>query len=200
MNVLQCILFFYPQKTPLGGLSLFQPDWMHCKCLGTDSYLAGSVLAFMATEILPEQPEENIAFLWELIQAQYTQLKTKCRLSRLTWKMVKHQPLYKLSAKTVETRDLLPALVAILAPWVADNPIVEWFQRLLLLSSRLDQLVFGNPTMWLTMQERRSPQRRDFSIQPAALQASMAFSQLGETLLQLHNQKSLPLPYRVACL
>ena len=128
---------------------------MHCKCLGTDSYLVGSVLAFMALEILPDSTEENIAFLWEQIQEQYGLLKTKCRLSRLTWNMVKHQPFYKLSAKAIETRDLLPPLVAILQPWVG-NPVVAWFQRLVLLSKTLDELVFGTPTMWLGLKERRS--------------------------------------------
>ena len=153
---------FDPEKTPLGGLSLFQPDWMHCKCLGTDTYLVGSVLAFMATEVLPKTIEENIDSLWEEIQKHYRLLNTKCRLSRLTWNMFKHQPFYKLSAKAIETRDLLPPLAAILEPWVASNPIVAWFQRLVLLSIRLDELVFGNPTMWLSLQERQTLKAGDF--------------------------------------
>ena len=65
------------------------------------------------------------------------------------------QAFYKLSAKAVETRDLLPALASIVQPWVG-NPIVQWFQTLLLLSSRLDALVFGNPNYWLSTQERKN--------------------------------------------
>ena len=124
---------FDPAQTPMGGLSLFQPDWMHCKCLGTDSNLAGSVLAFLCTEVLRGPPEHNIALIWERVQVYYRQHNTKCRLSNLTWTMVLHKPFFKLSAKAIETRDLLPALEAILSHW-AENPIVQWFQRLVFLS------------------------------------------------------------------
>ena len=146
---------FDPARTPLGGLSLFQPDWMHCKCLGTDSNLVGSVLAYMAIEVLPGKAEDNIALLWQEIQKFYSLHQTKCRLGRLTWKMVQHKPFYKLSAKAIETRDLVPALAAILEPWMG-NPIVQWFQRLLLLSNKLNELVFGNPALWLTAEERKN--------------------------------------------
>ena len=140
----------------MGGLSLFQPDWMHCKSLGTDSNLAGSVIAFMCKVVLKGPPEHNVAFLWEQIQQYYSQHQTTCRLSQLTWNMVQHKPFYKLSAKAVETRDLLPALATILGPWVDNNPIVAWFQRLLVLSTKLDELVFGNPDFWLSASEKKN--------------------------------------------
>ena len=170
---------FDSAKTPLGGLSLFQPDWMHCKCLGTDASLVGSALGFMATEILPGSAEQNMAFMWEEIQKYYSLHKTKCRLSNLTWNMVKHQPFYRLSAKAVETRDLIPALAAFLGQW-SGNVIVAWFQRLLLLSSKLDELVFSNPNMWLSAVERQQLKEGIFDFNQMLSKMSWHFLQLGK--------------------
>ena len=163
----------------MGGLSLFQPDWMHCKCLGTDSNLAGSALAFLCTEVLRGPPEHNMALIWEKIQEYYSQHKTKCRLSNLTWSMVDHQPFYKLSAKAIETRDLLPAIGSILTLW-AHNPIVQWFQRLVLLSIRLDELVFGNETFWLSQWERKSLKEGIFEYNKVLSQLSWHFLRRGK--------------------
>ena len=83
---------FKPDQTPLGGLSLFQPDWMHTKSLVTDAYLLGSILLHTAKEVLPETPEVNIGVIWAFVQTFYTTNKIACRLSRLTLSMVDHQP------------------------------------------------------------------------------------------------------------
>ena len=152
---------------------------MHCKCLGTDANLAGGALAFLCTEVLTGNPEDNIALLWEEVQKYYSAHNTKCRLSTLTWNMVKHRPFYRLSAKAVETRDLLPALVAILDPWKG-NPVVAWFQRLLLLSTKLDELVFGNPNMWLSMQERQRFKSGVFEYTQLLSQLAWYFLRLGK--------------------
>ena len=171
---------FNPRKTPLGGLSLFQPDWMHCKCLGTDANLVGGALAYVCTEVFQGDPENNIAFLWAEIQKFYSQHKTKCRLSQLTWNMVQNQPFYRLSAKAVETRDLLPALAEILKPWVPHWPIVQWFQRLILLSASLDRLVFDNPTMFLNVKERQSLKEGVFQYNQLLSKLAWHFLQQGK--------------------
>ena len=144
---------FQPTLIPGGGLSLFQPDWMHCKHLGTDSTLLGSVLAFLCKEVLPDSAEANMAIVWEHVQTFYKNNRTKNRLGRLTYNMVKHEPFPRLSAKAVETRDLLPAVASYLALWPG-NALCTWFRRLTLLSIRMDQIVFGNPTYMLSMEER----------------------------------------------
>ena len=121
---------------------------MHTKSQGTDADLLGSVLAYWAKEVLPESPEDNIAFIWSRVQMFYQANRTKCRLSRLTYNMVKHAPFPRLSAKAVETRDLLPAVEDFCRQWVHENPddaVCVHFHRLLLLSTHLDRLVFSNP-------------------------------------------------------
>ena len=52
----------------------------------------------------------------------------------------------------MEIRHLLPLL---LRAWVGD-PLVQYFHRLVTVSCRLDNLVFGNKSFYLTMQEREA--------------------------------------------
>ena len=173
---------------------------MHCKCLGTDSNLAGSALAFLCTEVLRGQPEHNMALIWEMVQAYYSQHKTKCRLSNLTWNMVDHKPFYKLSAKAIETRDLLPALGSILAQW-AHIPIVQWFQRLVLLSVKLDEIVFGNETFWLSNQERHNLREGIFQYNQVLSQLAWHFLKKGKPFCNLEKvqQSSLQPAERSPC-
>ena len=145
---------FKPDMTPGGGLSLFYPDWMHTKSLGTDAHLVGSCLAFMAQKVLPGGVDASMAVMWDSIQEFYKAHKTPCRLTNLTYKMVKHEPFPRLAAKAMETRHLVPALQEILEPWVGIAE-VAYFQRLLTLSRRLDDLVFENKTFKLSEDERQ---------------------------------------------
>ena len=134
---------FQPDLTPCGGLSLFRPDWMHVKSLGTDSNLLGSCIAYMAKEVLPGSIDENVALMWEDISAHYRANNTPCRLTHLTFNMVKNDPFNRLSAKAMEIRWLLPAMAAILRPWTNNHVEVAWLHRLVLLSSTMDDIVFG---------------------------------------------------------
>ena len=129
--------------TPAGGLSLFQPDWMHTKCLGTDSYLLGSCLAYLVKEVWPGTVEENVSIAWDHIKEHYKTNKVGCRLSNLTWNMLKHDPFPKLAAKAIETKCLVPAVLALCGNWLHE-PVVAWMHRLLALSVEMDQIVFGN--------------------------------------------------------
>ena len=81
---MESIHFFNPEHTPLGGLSLFQPDWMHTKILGTDAYLLGSCLLFLVKEVLPDTEENNVSLIWAFVQSFYKEHRAECRLSRLT--------------------------------------------------------------------------------------------------------------------
>ena len=153
---------------------------MHTKCLGTDANLVGGILGYMASEVIPGDPEQNISLLWAEIQNLYSQKGTKCRLSQLTWNMVFHEPFFRLSAKAVETRDLLPIIVDLLNPWVDNRPIVQWFQRLALLSTKLDELVFGNPNMWLNVQERQSLKNGVFEFNQLLSKLAWHFLQEGK--------------------
>ena len=93
---------FQPEAIPGGGLSVWQPDWMHVKLLGTDSTLLGSCLLFLCCEVLPNGQEANLEFIWESVQLYYKEHRTRNRLGRLTLNMIRHQPFPKLVAKAVE--------------------------------------------------------------------------------------------------
>ena len=44
----------------------FYPDWMHCKALGIDKVLCGSVLWMLAHHLMPlDSPEDNLNLLWQ---------------------------------------------------------------------------------------------------------------------------------------
>ena len=147
-HILKLIQFFQPTMTPAGGLSLFQPDWMHTKCLGTDSHLLGSCLAYLVKEILPGTCEENVAQVWTEVKEYYATNRVECRLGNLTWNMIKNDPFPRLSAKAMETKCLVPVVRDLLQRWIQD-PIVAWMHRLLLLSSEMDTIVFGNKAFLL---------------------------------------------------
>ena len=104
---------------------------------------------------MPETAEANLANIWMSIQAFYREHKTRNRLGRLTFKMVKHKPFPRLAAKAIETRDLIPAVESFLKDWVG-NPQCLWFHRLVFLSMRLDALVFSNKSFLLTDAEREA--------------------------------------------
>ena len=146
---------FDPTCVPCGGLSLFVPDWMHTKCLGTDANLLGSAIAFLAKDYLPGSVDENMALIWEGVQEQYTTQKTACRLSHLTFKMVKNDPFPRLSVKAMEIRWLLPALEPLLRAWAPGDARVAWFHRLVVMSMEADKLVFGCKSFRLGLEEGR---------------------------------------------
>ena len=70
-----CILFAIVGVTILS----WYPDWMHCKPLGIDKFLLGSVLWLLVHHILPGTVDENLAQLWEDIVCIYHILGTQCR-------------------------------------------------------------------------------------------------------------------------
>ena len=153
---------------------------MHTKSLGTDADLVGSAVVYMCKKVLDHgDADRNIAVVWASVQAFYRANRTRCRLSRLTMNMVKHEPFPKLSAKAVETRDLLPALEFFFRDWVHDG-VCAWFHRLLLLSVRLDQLVFGNPGFMLSVRERQLFRNVVFEYHQSLTTLAHHFHQSGE--------------------
>ena len=142
-------VLFNPTCVACGGLSLFVPDYMHTKCLGTDSNLLGSAIAYLAKEFLPGTVEENMAIIWEGVKREHRSQRSPCRLSHLTFKMVKHDPFPRLSAKAIEIRCLLPVLEPVLRGWSGGSPQVAWFHRLVVLSMQMDNIVFGTKSLVL---------------------------------------------------
>jgi len=91
----------------------FFPDWMHCKHLGIDKILLGSVLYVLVHHVLRGTVEENLEDVWAAIEATYKKLGTANRYGRMRQTMfhTKSQP--KLQGKAVEVRDLGPVMVEV---------------------------------------------------------------------------------------
>ena len=53
------------------GIDLVFPDLMHCKHLGTDQVLLGSILIWMTKRYLGGRAEQNLAMVWDFIQRWY---------------------------------------------------------------------------------------------------------------------------------
>ena len=51
-----------------GGIDLVFPDLIHCKHLGTDQLLVGSVLTRMIKHYMPGKVSQNLAMLWAFMQ------------------------------------------------------------------------------------------------------------------------------------
>ena len=84
----------------------FYPDWMHCKSLGIDKPLLGSVLYVLIHYILAGDVEENLQEVWDDIQEAYDDIGTENRYGhmRRTMFITKSQP--KLKGKAAEVRDM----------------------------------------------------------------------------------------------
>ena len=91
----------------------FYPDWMHCKSLGIDKPLLGSVLYVLIHFVLPGDVEENLQVVWDDIQEAYDDLGTENRYGhmRRTMFTTKSQP--KLKGKAAEVRDMGPVMVRV---------------------------------------------------------------------------------------
>ena len=52
------------------GIDLVFPDLMHCKHLGTDQLLLGSILTWMTKHYMPGTIAENLELVWSFIKEQ----------------------------------------------------------------------------------------------------------------------------------
>ena len=91
----------------------FHPDWMHCKALGIDKPLLGSVLYVLVHFVLPGTVEENLAAVWRDIEDGYEKLSSENRFGHMRQTMfhTKSQP--KLKGKAGEVKDLVPVLALV---------------------------------------------------------------------------------------
>ena len=91
----------------------FYPDWMHCKSLGIDKPLLGSVLYILIHFILPGTVDENLQLVWDDIQIEYEYLGSANRYGNMRRTMfhTKSQP--KLKGKAAEVKDLGPVMVRV---------------------------------------------------------------------------------------
>jgi hypothetical protein len=57
------------------------PDWMHCKHLGFDQYLYGSVASILCRDIMPGSFVANVNALSDELSAEYVRLGVRSRLT-----------------------------------------------------------------------------------------------------------------------
>ena len=71
------------------GVSIlsFYPDWMHCKALGIDKPLLGSVIWLLVNHILLGEPEANLQEVWSSIIAEYEAKDTENRYGHMRQSM-----------------------------------------------------------------------------------------------------------------
>ena len=70
-------------QMPGSGIDLIYPDLMHCKHLGTDQLLLGSVLSWMVRSYLGGTISENLEMIWAYIKGWYKDVwDPACRLCR----------------------------------------------------------------------------------------------------------------------
>ena len=113
------------------GVSIlsFYPDWMHCKALGIDKPLLGSVIWLLVNHILLGEPEANLQEVWSSIIAEYEAKDTENRYGHMRQSMftTKSQP--KLKGKAAEVKDLGPVMVDVWKKFY--NPSIVIHQKIL---------------------------------------------------------------------
>ena len=89
-------------------------DWMHCKYLGHDQFVFGSVLALLVEWVLPQSPLANLQTIWKDIAEFYKNNHTPVRyryLNKLSMFIRKPPASPKLRGKAAEIKYLGGALM-----------------------------------------------------------------------------------------
>ena len=90
-------------------------DWMHCKYLGSDQYMFGSVMWLLCFVVMPETPLQNLLACWIFISRFYKEQETEHRLKFLNKlsMFVRKSGFPKLRGKAAEIKGFGPALLAL---------------------------------------------------------------------------------------
>jgi len=129
-NKSNCPLFTLPGVTALSVCL----DYMHCKYLGMDQYMFGSVLWLLVHYVLQYGDAQfNLGVLWDEIKTYYKQHKTPCRfkyLNRLTMFTRKNKA-HKLRGKAAEVKHFGEVLLWLWQKHM--NPALLLHKRILLM-------------------------------------------------------------------
>ena len=88
-------------------------DYMHCKYLGVDQYMFGSIFYLLCFVIMDGTPKENLRRCWLIIKKFYKDHGTKHRyryINRLTM-FVRKKDFPKLRGKAAQIKGLAPAML-----------------------------------------------------------------------------------------
>ena len=93
----------------LPGMSILNVfyDWMHCKHLGADQYVYGSVLWILVYKVLTLSAEENLKNLWDKVVKFYIDQKVPSRYTamKITMFIKTSDPGPKLRGKAAQVKD-----------------------------------------------------------------------------------------------
>ena len=137
----------------LPGVSIFTvyPDWLHCKHLGVDQHLLGSVLWLLVYLLSPEhQPAEAIQLVWAAVKNQYALQGTSGQFSTLKLSMftdpaAPRASFAKLKGKGHEVKHLTGPLLEVFRAW--PKPEDEFYRQIelaLRLSSEMENVLDHN--------------------------------------------------------
>eukprot|EP00971_Amphidinium_carterae_P162645 3224492-Amphidinium_carterae.2 len=101
---------------------------MHTKCLGTDSYLLGSLIQCLVEQNVAGTEEENLEQLWQEMQEEYKKGQTRSRFNQLAKSMCKQaaKKAYPcLKGKASEIKHLLQPLQKICQRRLDDSEELE---------------------------------------------------------------------------
>ena len=76
------------RHVPGVGISVFIPDILHVKHLGTDAYDLGGLLALLVKYVMPGTQKDNLATLWIAIEIAYKSQQTSNRFGAITLGMI----------------------------------------------------------------------------------------------------------------
>ena len=138
-----CILFATVGVTILS----WYPDWMHCKPLGIDKFLLGSVLWLLVHQILPGAVEENLEQLWEDIEEIYEYMGTQCRYGHMRQTMFTTKSAPKLQGRAAEIKDMGPVMVKLWEKY--GNMKLAMHRQILIIlkgSAHCDEILADHPS------------------------------------------------------
>ena len=120
---------------------------MHCKSLGIDKPMLGSVLWLLIHFVMPDEPENNLKIVWQDIVREYDELGTVNRYGfmRQTMFTTKSQP--KLRGKAGEVKDLGPVILRIWRKY--HNPNLLTHLKILMIlegSAHMDEILEAHPS------------------------------------------------------
>jgi hypothetical protein len=129
-------------QLPGASALLWVPDWMHCKNLGSDKELYGSVLDFMCYVMIAGDPETILIRIWSFIEIWYKDHDVQNKFSNVRLSMFHKQRNFAvLRGRAAELRAFgRPLLWAFTKFMDAANVQHQWIARALEASNRMEDI------------------------------------------------------------
>ena len=130
------------------------PDWMHCKHLGIDKVLQGSVLWMLVHWVLGGTPEQNLQVVWKDVERIYKDDNVQNRFGQIKMTMFTTRSQPKLKGKAADVKDFGPVLHKIWKAYMNENLAlhrkIEFIMRLM---NHMDEILDEHCTEFSLPQE-----------------------------------------------